>query len=517
MNAPTATTMQDQAPVNTPTTAAANTSEAKNGLAFVAKDFTWLLANRTTAGATPELITEIKRDGWRSWLEKQLNPGRIADRDFEAAVERLKLVPMELWQVSQAANEFQKQTEDKFGSRAHSHCKQEHIARLLYSKRQLHAVMVDFWANHFNVNTKLRTVRMLRLDYQKVLKKNALGKFSTMLREVEQHPAMLVYLNNNLSTAEHPNENLGRELLELHTLGIGNYTETDVLNSARVLTGLGISPEYKRYNVKPWMHWVGPVQVLAWKNENSEPNLTRQTALSMFEYLANHKATARRVCTKLAQHFITETPSPRLVSALAKCYLENDTEIAPVLRMIFHSAEFAQSYGELTRRPMESILASARVLGVKLGPPRSDEYGIEPDPGLGGMNSLIQKAGQEPMCWGPPDGYGQLAEDWASSTAILQRWSANSELVNGKIANLVLPELLQRFHPAALPNTHGKFLDDICLRIFGRVLTDSHRETFFKFFDVQENTKLLSSSPIVSSELRLLITLLLDSPYHMYR
>ena len=156
---------------------------------------------------------------------------------------------------------------------------------------------------------------------------------------------MLLYLDNNLSTATHPNENLGRELLELHTVGRGHYTEEDVRNSARILTGWSVerpptwAPVYKAST-----HWRGPVQVMGFRDANAAKDgraLTRR----YLTYLAHHPATAQRVAGRLATKFVRDDPPRALVDELAQVYLDNDTAIAPVLRALVASKAFAGAVG----------------------------------------------------------------------------------------------------------------------------------------------------------------------------
>ena len=148
----------------------------------------------------------------------------------------------------------------------------DYSSRALWSKRQLLTVMEDFWGNHFNVTIYADGTAESRAHYAYTIRSRAFGKFTDLLTAVTKHPAMLTYLNNRESTAEHPNENQGRELLELHTVGVETaYGETGVLNSARLLTGLGVDSDSGEYAYQPWNHWTGTVNVLA------SPTRTRAT------------------------------------------------------------------------------------------------------------------------------------------------------------------------------------------------------------------------------------------------
>jgi len=163
-----------------------------------------------------------------------------------------------------------------------------------------------------------------------------------MLIASAKHPAMLNYLNNVDSTKFEPNENYGRELLELHTVGIsGGYNETDMRNSALIMTGMSIdeSPDsgggyyYKEYN-----HHTGHVKVMKFSNGNGNPN-GEPLAMSYLKYLANHQATAYNLCGKLITRFVSDIPQPKLVKRLAHIYLTSGTAIKPVLLALFASTE----------------------------------------------------------------------------------------------------------------------------------------------------------------------------------
>jgi hypothetical protein len=231
----------------------------------------------------------------------------------------------------------------------------------------------------------------------------------------------------------------------------------------------------------------------------------------MLRYLARQPATARRLCTKLAQYFVSETPSTALVDAMVATYLSGDTAIAPVLRKMFTSAEFAASIGAVTRRPLESWVATIRLLGLGI-----DQSGYD------GVQALVYQlgdAGQSPMNWPTPDGFPIPSAAWGSTNATLSRWNFNRNVVNGWWPDSLTrtASLLTWVHPAPLPATHGQLVDDIALRLFGRKLTAEHQAATLAFLSVTATTALTATSAAVTWRLGDLVTLLLDSPYHAYR
>ncbi len=151
------------------------------------------------------------------------------------------------------------------------------IARAVWSRRQLYEVMCEFWSNHLNVTAPTDGVWYSRVDYdRKVIRANALGRFEDMLIASAHHPAMLTYLNNAESTRVEPNENYGRELLELHTVGLeASYTELDMFDSTLIMTGFRVNQETGLFQYDAYAHHTGDVKVMGF--EDAEPHSSRGT------------------------------------------------------------------------------------------------------------------------------------------------------------------------------------------------------------------------------------------------
>ncbi|MGL4172888.1 MAG: DUF1800 domain-containing protein [Actinomycetota bacterium] len=485
---------------------------ATTGSAFTRNSSSWHLARRATTGATKSVVDAIAKNRL-AWLDAQLKPSSVDDTAFNKLYPRFggsQSTP--IWSVQhQIRTKKIKGWEHKFAVQC------EHIARLAWSQRQIQAQMVEFWANHINVPVLADDVDESRAHYQATIRSRALGKYADLLVATSLHPAMLTFLGNRTSYAEHPNENQGRELLELHSLGVGNYSETDVLNATRVLTGLSVDNESGEFEYKPWYHWTGKVTVLKWSHGNTSSTGGLAVAKSLIGYLARHPATAQRICTKLAQYFVADTPPTSLIQKMASTYLANDTAIAPVLKLMFTSSEFNSNYGAVTRRPLESILATIRALGLQC-----DVTGYE---GVKGIAWAIGDTGHSPMNWPTPDGYPLSPQAWNSSTAILQRWNFIRSLVSAWWPEtLVRPNLLSRLCPGAslttpntLPATHGNLVDKVATTLFGRTLSATDRAAVLTFLNVSESTQVTATSAAVTWQFYEWIALLLSSPYHMYR
>jgi uncharacterized protein (DUF1800 family) len=371
--------------------------------------------------------------------------------------------------------------------------------------------MVEFWSNHLNVTCPSSGVWDSRHDYdRKVIRTHALGRFADMLKASALHPSMLTYLDNRSSTKAKPNENYGRELLELHTVGL-IHTEKDVVNAARLLTGLTVDKTTGLYRYSASTHVTGAVTVLGFTHANATAEGGQAASLALLDYLATHPATAERIARKLCVRFVCDEPPAALVAALAKVYLDNGTAIAPVLRALFTSAEFAASVGAKVRTPMEDIVASVRVLG--LGPDAS---------GVAGIRALywnMEKAGHGPMRWGQPDGYPDVAAAWASPSGFVVRWNAHLNLAAGWYPKeLTRPSsLLKHLVPGATPTTYGALITAVACRLTGAAPRPADVTALAAFFGKQPTSTLKATDAALNGRFPYLVALLLDSPSFQVR
>ncbi|MFQ5437116.1 MAG: DUF1800 family protein, partial [Anaerolineae bacterium] len=190
------------------------------------------LLNRAAYGPRPGDLAQVEAMGVEQWLEAQLHPDQIDDPAATLVERGLSLYQMDMSQL--LVQEPKDAAQELIGAT---------IARAILSKRQLYEVMVEFWSDHFNIYLrKHKLMPLLKLaDDRDVIRPHALGKFRDLLFASAHSPAMLVYLDNIQNEKGHPNENYARELMELHTLGVhGGYTQTDVQELARMLTGWGV-------------------------------------------------------------------------------------------------------------------------------------------------------------------------------------------------------------------------------------------------------------------------------------
>jgi len=324
---------------------------------------------------------------------------------------------------------------------------QAKLLRAVYSERQLQEVMTDFWFNHFNIYLNKDADQYLVTSYEReVIRPHALGKFKDLLVATAQNPAMLFYLDNWLSMgpksaaavaanlaanlaankgkpaqAAGLNENYGRELMELHTLSVsGGYTQHDVTEVARVLTGWTIQPleQGAAFQFDPKKHEPGDKVVLG----QTIPENGVNEGMQVLDILAHHPNTAKFIAKKLAVRFVADDPPPALVDRMAQKFLATDGDIREVLRTLFKSPEFwsAKAYRAKVKTPFEFVVSSLRATGTDLN-------------NAGPVVGILNKMGMPLYQMVPPTGYSMTASTWMNSEALLDRVNYALTLSDGKV------------------------------------------------------------------------------------
>ena len=461
------------------------------------------LARRASWGATPSLVAEITTRGATAWLDAQLNPlSAVPDTAMDQLVAaQWPRLALRTWEVHDTyyPNSTGDLGYDVLGA---------YVARALWSRRQLLEVMVDFWTNHLVVTAPWGdawdSVHRYQID---VIRRFALGRYADMLVAAAKHPAMLAQLDNESSTKRAPNENFGREVLELHTVGVaGGYLESDIRRSALALTGMSTDEESGEYYYRQIRHHKGALSILGWSNANASAQ-GEKVGEAYLTHLARHPKTARRIATKLAVRFVADSPPSTLVDTLADVYLANDTKIAPVLKALFTSAEFAASSGQKVKRPLENIVSTARALGATPGP---DTKGW-----LDGLVWTARNAGQAPMGWPAPNGYPDVAPAWAGAGAVLTVWNwhmgqgwAATQTTGNQVTYPALSSLL----PSTLPTTHGALVDALASRLLLGSVPAASRDAICAFLDKTAASPLRSTDAAVGWRLPYVVALVLDTP-----
>ncbi len=310
------------------------------------------------------------------------------------------------------------------------------LDRDIYSDRQLEAVMTDFWLNHFNVYVRKSQLAPYQLaSYEReTIRPNALGKFEDLLVATAESPAMLVYLDNFRSVGPDSlaatrlkrfqemrpngkiakasaglNENYGRELMELHTLGVGGgYTQADVTMVSKVFTGWTLEKPYQGggFVFEEKRHEPGPKTVLGKTiNEGGE-----KEGLEVLHMLATSPATAKFICTKLAVRFVSDNPPSSLVDKMSASFLKSDGDIKTVLRTMFHAPEFwsADVYRAKVKTPLEFVVSAVRASDLQVANPQALVKSLE----ILGMPLYGMQT---------PNGYSWKKDDWVSTGALVNR------------------------------------------------------------------------------------------------
>jgi uncharacterized protein (DUF1800 family) len=404
------------------------------------------LLNRTGFGPRPGDIERVQQLGADKYLEEQFHPGRIEDQAADVALGALPSVRMttsELFgkypQGQQLARklglnaadpdarrriqEMYKEKGMKPAQQLLQELQTQKIVRAVYSQRQLQEVMTDFWFNHFNVFWGKNADRWLTTGYEMhTIRPHVLGKFKDLLMATAKSPAMLFYLDNHLSSSiKGINENYGRELMELHTLGVdGGYTQKDVQEVARAFTGWSINrPQMSgEFMFRPRIHDAGEKIVLGQKINAGGMHEGEE----VIEILAKHPSTARFISTKLVRRFVSDDPPPSLVKQVSDVFQKTDGDIREMMRAIVTSSEFdsPKAVGAKTKTPFEYVASAIRSLNGETDGGRQ-------------VSQAIARMGQALYQCQPPTGYPDQGDHWMSSGAVLERLNFAVALASNKI------------------------------------------------------------------------------------
>jgi len=461
------------------------------------------LLRRTTYGATPALIAEVERKGIHAWLNEQLHPSHVKDSAMDHLLTRWPSQKLNTWQVRKKYS---------FGAwDVMADLIDTHIARAIWSKRQLLEVMVDFWSNHLNVTCPSDDVWDNRHVFDReVIRKHAFGRFSDMLRATGRAPAMLQYLGNAESSGDAPNENWGRELLELHTVGLAaKYSQKDVHNSALILSGLSVDDQGGEFEYKPWMHYVGHVKVMGFHSANSSATKGESVAMAYLTYLAHHPDTAKHIATKLAVRFVSDHPPHSLITKLAATYRRHGTAIRPVLHELFTSKEFWHSVDAKVRTPYEDFIATLRVL--RIGPPKKGTSDVR------ALQYMAGSVGQPPLGWYEPNGYPDVAAAWSSTSSTLAKWNTHMGLAGQWYPSGLHYTKLTHLIPSPPPKTYGGLVDGLAASMSVPKLNAVQRGAIAEFLDHKAGDVLNLGDAAYGWRLPYVVALILDSSHQAQR
>jgi len=437
-------------------------------------------------------VDRVKGIGLERYIDQQLHPERIQDTAVADRLAGLSTISMSRRELSEKfeqplmdARREQKQQADGEAPKVPAPVQQransvvvelgeQKILRAVYSERQLQEVLTDVWFNHFNVDARKGRDRFLLTDYERdVIRPHVLGSFRDLLGATAKSPAMLFYLDNWMSVdpnGPHPmvtpphlargpfggayvvpgsirqpprgknakglNENYGRELLELHTLGVdGGYTQRDVTEVARAFTGWTIEnpKQGSGFVFRPQLHDMGQKVVLGHVIKAGGGESDGEKVLDI---LAKHPSTARFIATKLARRFVSDTPPKALVDRAAVRFRETNGDLREVTRTILLSPEFlsADAFNAKAKTPFEFLVSALRATD-------SDVQDAKP------FVQTLQQLGMPLYQCQPPTGYKDTADTWINTGALVARMNVAVRLSGGnesRAQTLGSPEFQRR-------------------------------------------------------------------------
>jgi uncharacterized protein (DUF1800 family) len=371
---------------------------------------------------------------------------------------------------------------------------QAKLLRAVESKRQLQEVLVDFWGNHFNIDVKKNADRVLKVaDDRDVIRPHIWGSFRDLLGASAKSPAMLVYLDNALSTVprtvtpmeaamtgkiaarmtengngafapEVPkvggkkggiNENYGREIMELHTLGVdGGYTQKDVQEVARCFTGWSVDKDTGTFMFRARAHDNGAKVVLGHEIPAGGGMKDGEMVLDI---LASHPATAHHIALEMCQRFVSDDPPPALVDRIAATFTATNGDLRKVTEAILTSPEFLSptDYNTKIKSPLEFAVSAVRASGSTLTIPQTGlmEKALTTMEGAGttgreravdrinkrtrqSLNWHIYDLGQPLFACAPPTGYTEDSRSWVSPGALIERLNFALALTEQKVSDI---------------------------------------------------------------------------------
>ncbi|MEE8154551.1 MAG: DUF1800 domain-containing protein [Phycisphaerales bacterium] len=424
------------------------------------------LINRLTYGPRPGDYQRVKSMGAAAFIQEQLEPESIGDRSCNRKVAHID----SLYEPTGELYEFNER-------RLLADLTAHKMLRAVYSRRQLHEVMVDFWTDHFNIVSGKGDCKWLKAaDDRDVIRRHALGNFRELVKASALSPAMLIYLDGHDNKVVHPgdkpNENYARELMELHTLGVhGGYTQADVMEVARCLSGwtyehrpFGFRPAHVEFSSE--RHDDGEKLVLGEviPSGGGEADLDR-----VIELVCRHPSTARHLAQKLCRWFIADPPPDAAVVSVAGAFASSAGDIKSTLGTLFETEAFGTTRGNLLKRPWRFVVSALRATDAATD-------------GGAPIVEFLHRMGHAPFQYPTPDGYPIEPEPWLGT--LLWRWNFALDMMAKRIEGTAVNE--NRLHEI-LPGD-----DQLAAHFLGRIPTPLERDVLA---ETEHRVALLLASP----------------------
>jgi uncharacterized protein (DUF1800 family) len=473
-----------------------------------AKANTLTMVNRLTWGANASTMQYVSKVGLPRYMQEQFAlsrplPPAIAEQINAMTISQKPMTEMvqELEQRRRDADAIKEDEPKKMAQQAYQaemnrvsrEAQTRTLLRAVYSPNQLQEQMVWFWMNHFSIHAGKYNNRAMIGDFEEsVIRPHALGKFRDLVAATVFHPAMIRYLDNEQNAANKINENYARELMELHTLGVdGGYSQKDVQELARILTGVGINlgsnmpnvrkelaAQYVRkglFEFNPNRHDYGD-KILLGQPVKGRGLAEVEEAINR---LSKHPSTARFVSRKLATYFVADDPPKELIDRMAATFKSSDGDIAATLRTLFDSRELNASLGKKFKAPIHYVVSAVRLA-----------YDEKPILNAGPMLNWLNRMGQPMFGRQTPDGYSLVQTAWASPGQMTTRFEIAKAIGSGS-AGLFKTDGPQPIEKPAFPQLANALY-------FGQLqqtLSPATRQALEQAASPQEWNMLLIASP----------------------
>jgi uncharacterized protein (DUF1800 family) len=468
--------------------------------------------NHLSYGVTPTTLAEFNALGstdsqrLANYVDWQLDWPSISDAAVEqklasAGYQTLGKSLTQLWAQHVVPNpEYNLRMQPVFEAQRASY------VRATHSRRQLREMLVNFWHAHFNVHGTDFAVGPVFVHYDRdVIRPNATGNFRTMLEAVATSTAMLYYLDNLNNSRSGPNENFGRELLELHTLGAENYlgfmdpmavppapedpshrigyTDTDVYEVSAAFTGWSAKVGHWQFPsendgtfvYRPTWHDTGPKYLLGMMLPAEQAAM--KDGRDVLDRLASHPRVAKFICRKLIRRFVNDVPDQKLVDSAAAIFRANwqhPKQIEITLRHILNSDDLINSWGQKNRRPFEATVAAMRALGQDWTPRLNHERSNE-------FMWRVGHTGQVPFNWPAPNGYPDTGLSWSGANSYAMTWKLLNWLTESRDGEVPLSPILDLTRAGVAQWTANNLVDFWCWRILGYLPSAGRRQVLVAF------------------------------------
>jgi uncharacterized protein (DUF1800 family) len=411
------------------------------------------MLDRLTWGVSASSAAHLQQVGVERWLQEQLHPAATsvlpeAARTQIAAMPDAHSFPFDIAvsfdqqgkSANQVADPEQKRAAQQVYQQAMNDRAKQAAARsilhALYSPDQLRERLIWFWFNHFNVHQYKANLRVLVGDYEdRAIRPHALGRFRDLLAATLRHPAMLRYLDNSDNAAGHLNENYAREIMELHTMGVGSgYAQADVEALARILTGVGIDLKPEDPKLKPELQSQlvreGAFEFNPARHDYGDKNFLGHVIKGRglaevdeaLDILCRHPATATHLSKQLATYFVSDNPPEALVRQMAQTFQKSDGDIAAVMSTMVHSQEFAATLeaGAKFKDPVHYVMSAVRLA-------YDNKVILNTLPAQNWLNRLSEGLFNHET----PDGYSMIAASWNGPGQMMLRFEIARQIGSG--------------------------------------------------------------------------------------